>query len=571
MSARISVLGPDGRPLPPTRKPNIAGYGERRALNGNYNAPYDAGDIYSQEMAAWQPYLWSPDTSINPWRDRIVSRARDIAQNDGWASGALTRITDNVVGATLRPISKPDYRALAEYSGNKKFDHAWAKEFASAIDAHWRCWAYDPGKWCDASRQQNFTQMARVGFRHKLLDGDALAVLKNLPGRIKPGKARYATAVQLIDPDRLSNPQLRFDSNSQRGGVELDPNDEYAVVGYWIRKAHQGDWWAAADSVTWQLIPKETDYGRPIVVHDFDSERANQHRGTGVLTPVMQRLKMLIKYDGAEVQSAVINAIFAAYFESPFDHQLLQQAMDSGEGLGVPGVGAYQDMRSEFHRERNMTLGDARIPTLFPGEKVVTVDAKRPATNFAGFESAVLRNIASGMGLSAQQISNNWADVNYSSARAALLEFWKTLARRRVDFATGFLDPIRSAWLEECMDVEVLPLPSGVVPEFIECRGAYGRCRWMGPGKGVIDSVAERQGSILALNGGLSTLEDECAEQGLEWEEVVQQRRYEQEMFAEAGLPPPPWLGAMPLESSKKPGVDDNSAKPDDQGGKRAA
>jgi lambda family phage portal protein len=569
----VTLVDQHGHPMPAPKPPvasQIAGAGTPRALNGNHNAPYDAADIYGQDMAAWRPYLWSPDTAINPWRDRVVSRARDIAQNDGWASGALTRITDNVVGATLRPISKPDYKALAEYTGNKAFDRIWAKEFAAAIDAHWRCWAYDPGKWCDAHRLQNFTQILRVAFRHKLLDGDALAVLKNLQKRVSHGRARYATAVDLIDPDRLSNPQLKFDSNSTRGGVELDPTDEYAPVGYWIRKAHQGDWWAAADSVMWVKVPKETSWGRPITVHDFDADRANQHRGVGVLTPVMQRLKMLIKYDGAEVQSAVINAIFSAYIESPFDHQLLTQALGDDGGLENQ-LSAYQTDRAAFHNERKMMLGDARIPTLYPGEKIGMVNATRPATNFAGFESAVLRNIASGMGLSAQQISNNWSDVNYSSARAALLEFWKTLHRRRHDFGTGFADPIRSAWLEECFEVEALPLPSGVVPDFIECRGAYGRCRWMGPGKGIIDSVAERQGSILALNGGLSTLEDECAEQGLEWEEVAEQRKEEADTFKQLGLPPPTWLGAAPLESSRKPGMDDAAKGADDQGGKRAA
>jgi capsid protein len=33
------------------------------------------------------------------------------------------------------------------------------------------------------------------------------------------------------------------------------------------------------------------------VVHDFDHERGAQHRGNGILTPVIQRLKMLVKYD----------------------------------------------------------------------------------------------------------------------------------------------------------------------------------------------------------------------------------------------------------------------------------
>src|SRR5260364_97631 len=46
--------------------------------------------------------------------------------------------------------------------------------------------------------------LLRLAFRHKLVDGDALALLLWRPERIGPGRARYATTVQLIDPDRLS-------------------------------------------------------------------------------------------------------------------------------------------------------------------------------------------------------------------------------------------------------------------------------------------------------------------------------------------------------------------------------
>jgi capsid protein len=106
-----------------------------RALNGGGDGwggiPYDSADIYGENMRAWNPFLWSPDTEINPNRDRIVSRTRDIGRNDGWASGALTRILDNAIGANLRPIPKPDYRWLAHESGNSGFDARWAHDFSN--------------------------------------------------------------------------------------------------------------------------------------------------------------------------------------------------------------------------------------------------------------------------------------------------------------------------------------------------------------------------------------------------------------------------------------------------------
>lgn len=543
----VSIVGLDGQPL----RPNKA-----RMLAGGGNAPYDAADTYGSHVAAWNPYLYSPDGEINMFRDRIVSRVRDLVRNDGWASGAVTRILDNAIGGHLRPIVKPDWKALAAYTGNKAFDAVWADEFRKVAEANYRSWANDPGRYCDAQRCLTVTQMMRLAFRHKLVDGDALAQVAWLPQRVSKGRARYATAVQLIDPDRLSNPQLRFDSNSSRGGVVVD--ELGAATGYWIRRAHQGDWWAAADSVRWDLIPRETSWGRPVIVHDFDHDRAGQHRGgAGIFAPILQRMKMLWKYDETELDAAVINSIFGAYVESPFDHQLMEQALGDDVELNQ-----YQAQRAAFHDQRRTMLGEARLPILFPGEKINTVAATRPNSNFKDFEKSFLRNFASQTGLSAQQMSHDWSDVNYSSARAALLEAWKTLGRRRDDFGHGFCTPIFGSWMEESMDVDDYPLPAGA-PDFIECRGMYARVNWMGPGRGWIDPVDEKKGAILGMDGGLSTLERECAEQGLDWEETLDQRKREIDAFKDRGIPVPTWAGVANVQKEPAKSANEVIADPE--------
>lgn len=543
----VRILGPDGAALPPVRR---ARHTALAGGSGRYGGPaYDAADVQGQHLGAWQPFLWSPDAELNVYRDRIVSRVRDIVRNDGWASGAITRVLDNAIGPTLRPIPKPDYKWLQYYTGNKAFDHEWAKEYTRAVDANWRNWANDMGKWCDASRTMNFSQMMHVQLRHKLIDGDCIAVMKYIKSRLGYGKARYATCVQLVDPDRLSNPQLRFDTSTMRGGVEID-EDSGEARAYYIRQAHMGDWFSAVKSMTWERIPRETDWGRPVVIHDFEVDRAARHRGgAGILAPVLQRLKMLAKYDGAELDSAIINAIFAAYIESPFDQQMVQEALDDGEHLNW-----YQQQRTDFHNEQKFSLGNARVPVMFPGEKIHALEAARPSGNFSQFEAAVLRNVSAGTGLSAQQISNNWSDVNYSSARGALLEAWKTIDRRRDEFCFNMAAPIRGCVMEEMHALDDLPLPSGA-PDFVECRAAYSRARWLGAPRGWIDPTSEAQASILRMDGALSTLEDECAQQGLDFEEVLEQRRYEIGLFEEYGIPLPEWSGevAVPAGSTTTP------------------
>ncbi|WP_228902947.1 phage portal protein [Photorhabdus bodei] len=526
----VRILGPNGQPLPPSRQ-------KMSMLVGGSRVPYDAADSSSDQLANWQPALWSPDNEINIYRDRIVSRVRDLARNDGWASGAITRVLDNAIGANFRPIIKPDYRMLALVTGNKAFDATWADEYGKVVEAHWRSWANDPGRYCDVERQQTVSQMLRLGFRHKLLDGDALAILQYRPDRLGPGRGHYATTVQIVDPDRLSNPQQNFDMPHIRGGVEIDADG--APTFYHIREAHIGDWWSGAKTMTWERIPRETAWGRPHVIHDFDHERGAQHRGNGILTPVVQRLKMLIKYDQSELEAAILNAIFGAYIESPYDPALVEAALGESED---ENLGAYQQGRVEFHSDRRLSLQNgARLPILYPGEHINTVNAARPHSNFEGFESAALRNIAAATGLSTQQVTQDWSDVNYSSARSAMLEAWKTLTRRRADFSIGFAQPILTAFIEEIHDIEDLPLPAGA-PDFLEARAAYCRAQWMGPGRGWVDPVAEKKGAILGMDAGLSTLEMEAAENaGEDWEEMLDQRKRELDAFEERGLTPPSW------------------------------
>lgn len=536
----MRILDSHGKPLAPSSTKASALAGGRAG-----SVPYDAGDHLGEHTAAWRPALWSPDAELNISRDTIVGRARDLARNDGWASGAVTRILDNAIGASFRPIAKPDHRALAHYTGNPRFDAAWAEDYARACNAAWRDWANDEsGRYCDVERNKWMGLMFGVAFRHLLIDNDALAINEWRPDRMGAGRARYATCVRLVDPDRLSNPQLRFDARYFRGGVEVD--DDGAAVAYHIRKAHQGDWWAAGDSVTWERIARETEWGRPIVVHYFEPDRAAQHRGgNGIFTPVITRLKMLYKYDTAELDGAILNAIFAAIAESPLDHELMGEALGEGDASQVL---SYQDGRADFHKERRIEIGGAKIITTYPGETLKFVQSERPNANFAAFEKAVLRNVAMAVGGGASQVSGDYSDVNFSSLRAEINEIWKTMGRRRHNFGAGFASPVRAAWQEEAHELDDFPMPtSGEIPDFIECRAAYGRCKWMGPGRGWVDPVAEKQGAVMGMDAGLSTLEHEASEHaGEDYEDILDQRQIEVAAFRRRGLEVPSWAAMNP-------------------------
>ena len=504
-----------------------------RALVGGGITPYDSADRQAAEMASWNPWLGSPDTETTPYRDISVARIRDLVRNDGWASGAVTKTLDAVVGADFRMASIPDYRALARRFGSK-FDAAWAKEFSDAAEAGFRAWGNDPAHYNDTTRRLTFSQQVRLAFRHYLVEGEALSVLPWRDDRRGYGRARYATTVQLVDPDRLSNPGIgNFDFKEfLRGGVELD--QDHAPIAYHIRRAHQNDHAVGGKGVQWERIERETAWGRPMVVHFFDDERAGQHRPVGgIFVPVLGRMRMLAQMDRLEVQAAIVNAIFGAYVESPFDSNDVQAALEEENGAQLS---KYQEMRSEFHADRRLTASGVRLATLYPGEKISTIASNRPAAAFDMFESAMLRNISSAVGLPYETLSSNYKGSSYSSARQSMLEAWRTISRRRMDFGSGFCSPIYAALLEEMIDRGDVPLPAGA-PDFAEARAEYARCRWMGPGRGWIDPTKEPEGARMKIASGLSTLEKEAAENGGDdWEETLDQLELEKAEIARRGL-----------------------------------
>nr|WP_298685240.1 phage portal protein [uncultured Dongia sp.] len=480
---------------------------------------YQAADPASQDMANWWPSLASADYDLLHNRDRITARIRDIARNNGWAAGIVGREIDNVIGGGLRLSVKPDYAALG-------LDAEWAHEWSKEVEAAWRTYANDPGFYCDASRHSQMGGLFGLAYRHYVVDGDALGVLVWEPNR---GGA-FATALRVVDPDRLSNPNQGEDTDFLRGGVEIDHNT--AAIAYHFRKRHPHDVGTAMDAWIWERIARDTPWGRPQVIHHFDKERDGLSRGVGRLTPILERLKMLDRYDKVELQAAVLNAILAAFIESPFDHNLLQGILEDGQAANLND---YQTARSGFHENKAITLGGIRVPALFPGEKLGFQTVTRPNSSFDAFQATVLRNIAAGTGTSYEQLSKDWSKTNYSSARASLLDMWKTMTYRRDDFAQGFSTPVYLGFLEEAIDKGIVRLPPNA-PDFYEARAAYAKCRWIGPGRGWVDPVKEIQAAVLRMAAGISTLEDEVAEQGGDYQEKLQQIMREIKECQAAGI-----------------------------------
>lgn len=492
------------------------------------DSSHRAASLTARELASWRPGNGSADSDLLPELDTLVSRSRDLTRNHGVASGAAQTMVDNVVGTGLRLVALPDYRSL----GRTK---EWADEWARGVEALWRGWA--EGFECDAAQSLNFAGLTTQVFRSGFINGEALALPLWLPER---GMA-FSTTVQLVEPDRLSNPTGKPDGKNLRGGIEID---DYAMpLAYWIKETHPGDVFLpfASNPNDWQRIPAKSPFGRRRVLHVHDKERTGQNRGKPALTPIMPMFKMLDHYERSELQAAVVNAMIAAFIETPLDAETVVEMFG----------GSFEDYDAK-RKEWSAKLAGGSIITTFPGDKLSAFTPSRPNSAYGAFVENILRHIGTGLNMPFELLMKDFSKTNYSSARAALLEAWRFFNGRRAWLSAYWAKPVYELWLEEAINTGKVEAEG-----FYVNKAAWSRCKWIGPGRGWVDPVKEAQASQIRMEAGLSTLEDECAMQGLDWEEVLEQRAREKAKMKELGL--------EPVVATPKPKSTDQNTQTDEE------
>lgn len=475
---------------------------------------HDGASKVSQQLSTWLPFSGSADSDTLLDLPTLIPRARDLERNNGIAAGGIQTTIDNVVGTGLRLQAIPNWRLLGK-------DQKWAQDWARKTEDLYRLWADSTN--CDASRRLNFSGLTTLVFKSGLLNGDSLA----LPIWQPEAGSTFSTRLFVIESDRLSNPNFAFDSRYRRGGIDID--DYGRPLKYHIRTTHPGDIFGGfALPGVWEEIPATTPWGRRRVIHVGTIDRPGQTRGKPIFSAVMQQFKMLDRYAGAELDAAVVNAMIAAFIETPLEMDGLLEMYGGTDG----GVKAYMDAKALPQNRARLKSG-AIVP-LYPGEKLSAFNPARPASGFASFMESVLRHIATGLHIPYELLVKDFSKTNYSSARAAMLEAWRYFRSKRQWLADYWAKPVYELWLEEAVNLGLID-----APDFYSNKEAYCRSRWIGAGRGWVDPVKEANAAVIRMQAGLSTLEAECAEQGTDWEEVLHQQARENALRRELGLPIP--------------------------------
>jgi lambda family phage portal protein len=480
----------------------------------------------SRELFSWNPQVISPDQQLHPVKDMADARARDSIQNDGYALGAVQTHRDSIVGAQYRLNAQPDYELLG-------FDEAWAEEFQRVVESRFNLLANSHECWFDAARNLDFTGLTRLAVTGFVITGEVLGTVEWIRQQIRP----FSTAVQMISPSRLSNPDLEADSRYLRRGKVLNEFGE--AIAFWIRSAHPSEFYDERVS-SWRRIDARKPWGRLQVLHIYEPLQPGQSRGVSDMVAVLKQMRMTKKFQDVVLQNAVVNATYAAAVESELPREVVFGSM----GAGGPGfeamLGQYMTALQQYVGATNsIAIDGVKMPHLFPGTKLSLKPMGTPGGVGTDFEQSLLRHVAAALGLSYEQFSRDYTKTNYSSARASMGETWKYMQSRKKVVADRFASAVYALWLEEEINAGNVPLPSGVGSEIFYdpvMREALLSCDWIGASRGQIDEYKETQAAVMRIDNGLSTYEKEAARLGEDYRRLFKQRSREERMKEELGL-----------------------------------
>jgi lambda family phage portal protein len=485
---------------------------------GGTGAPggYNAGRRDRRALRNWRPKAGSANADTLLDLVDLRARSREAERNIPIAAGAISTTTTNVIGDGLQLQSSIDAAALG-----------LAPEVADRLEREQeREWAL----FCrsvDFTGVQCFDEQQELAFRSALQSGDVIAIRRF---RRDPGDA-YGTKLQLIEADRLCNPDYGADSETLSGGVEVDADGR--PVRYHIARKHPGGLRVGGNS--WESIPARDDQGRRLVIHVFDRTRPELTRGVPYLGPVIEHLKQLGNYADAEVTAAVIGAMITMVVTTP---------TEEGDD---PIVGTRGDPNLA---DNEVKLGSGATVSLNPGEKAELLNPSRPNVNFDPFVQAFLRQVGVALELPFELLIKHFT-ASYSASKAALEMARMFFRKRRSRFAWRVCQEVYGWMMDEAVASGRLNRPGYFADPVI--REAWLGATWIGPSMPSLNPKQEAEADEIDVRLGVKTREQICMERtGGEVEKKTEQLAREEKARKAAGLQQAAPPAAQPGEPARE-------------------
>lgn len=496
-------------------------------------------DTKSGVLAARQASLVdSRDEIRRSWR-RAAALAMDFIQNSGRLKGACDQVLADTVGVELVLNPQPDLSKLG-YSEKE------TAAFVSLVKKRWKFWAWNPVE-CDLRGKFTVPQMIDISLRWYIAYGEVTGLLSYMA---RAERARYGistgTKVCMTPPTRLAQ-----DTREIEGLFQGIYHDEIGrPVAYLFEDRETGF------SVKRPYSVRDND-GRHIVMHVFDPVDATDVRGISLMTPMFRKHAQHEILDEATLQTSIMQTIFAAILTSP------EPSKDAFEAIS-----ALEDdvLREEFEGYLLSTMDRAKsggvnidatpqVSHMGPGEDLQFRSPTAPGGNYLPLSASLSRDTARAIGVTYGSLTMNHEGSTYSSVRMENASIWPVVLRRRERIAAPTCQMIYENWLDEEIGEGRIPFKGGY-EAFRANRQAATWAQWQGPAKPTADDWKSERAATERMQNGTSSIEIECADKGIDADELFEQRQRTHKRYVEAGMispyAPRGQQSAMPVEDTSK-------------------
>lgn len=497
-------------------------------------------------MAGWRPALREIQDDVTSAWDAAAARTTDLLHNSGWISGMFDQAVANTVGSGLRLRAMPEN----ELFGMSEAD---AQTWRKLVEQRFGLWENNPIE-CDIEGRRTFGQMQDAQFRMWLCTGENLS---ELPYRRRFGSI-IGTKVRIIPPSKIANKTEPF--RRMKAGVIMDADD--FPIGYLAKRSDPliGEYEVE--------VPARDRYGRPRVVHVFVG-LPGQYRGITPLVPALKVAKQFDQLADATLMSSLIQAVFAAVItsDSPTE-DIIGGLMSASEqarlaGQGISPFEAWFEAQAGWYDNNSIDVGiGGRLAHLFPGQELEFKSPSHPASAYKEFSMHLLRELARCLGLSYESATGDYSGASYSSVRMSVNEIFPITMARRKFVVAPFCQAAYEAWLEEQIQLGLIPFPGGY-ENFLRNRAAACRAEWRGAPKPQADDLKTAKSHETYRNMGVITDEAIANDLGLDIEDVYAQRAREKALREKYGLPETDAVGLAEASKQTDQLVNDGGADGD--------
>lgn len=345
------------------------------------------------------------------------------------------------------------------------------------------------------ARAIDLPQKLRTMRMSRATDGESFAVLTSNP--------RLNTDVQLdlrlVEADQVATPDLNQLTSDSVDGIEFDGYGN--PVKYHILQGHPGEG-TAGILRDYDRVPASS------VVHWYRCDRPGQARGIPDIMPALPLFAQLRRFTLAVLSAAETAADFAGI--------LYTDAPANGEA----------DSAEPFEP---IELEKRALLTMPGGWKMSQMEAQQPSTTYAEFKHELLNEISRCLNMPYNIAAANSSGYNYASGRLDHQTYFKAIRVEQSHLESVVLDRILAAWFDEAALIPGL-LPAGIGPI------AQWPHQWFWDGHEHVDPAKEANAQTTRLASHTTTLADEYARRGQDWETQLRQRAKEISLMNQLGL-----------------------------------